>query len=521
VSDAPEVILATIPGVEIVATGEWNLSTGMTTFTTEDLAAAVDAAGCPSLGDPAIKLGHVDPRFDGEPRVGNVKNLTLTAGGNKITGDYSGMPAWLGEIMASAYPERSIEGTYGVICQQGHNHAFVITAVALLGVSAPGVGVLNGIEDIPVLYGIAAETKDLADLLTGHTIWKLHLEGGEPMAGSVVAQGITTEDVRRAYYDNPDTSYAMWITELQLDPLQLIVCDEGSGAVFRVPISAAKGELTFGDPVPVSIEYVDKPGDKPKAGTLRFASRDESRKGVTDPKAADEPEPPADTTPDPEAAAEPHGTPNGTHSHDHPAYGAQGGDETHSHSHTHAGDDNHAHAHATADNTKEGGTDVDFTDEQLASLRASLGLGEDDTELDGEALLAAVAQLKDKAESVKVGAARPLPPGVMTIEKEAWEGLNKRVLAGEEFRKKQLAGERDQVILAAIRAGKLSPAGRARWERIWDKDPEGTREILAGLPKNSFPVEDIGSPGGDDSDLMDEEYRSLFPPGPARSKSQG
>ena len=53
------------------------------------------------MGDPILKLGHVDPRFDGEPAVGRVANMKLTASGQKITADVTGMPDWLGETMAS------------------------------------------------------------------------------------------------------------------------------------------------------------------------------------------------------------------------------------------------------------------------------------------------------------------------------------------------------------------------------------------------------------------------------------
>lgn len=40
-----------------------------------------------------------------------------------------------------------------------------------------------------------------------------------------------------------------------------------------------------------------------------------------------------------------HGAFKGTHSHPHPAYGAQGDDTTHSHEHSHDGDDDHGHGH--------------------------------------------------------------------------------------------------------------------------------------------------------------------------------
>jgi hypothetical protein len=148
--------LVTVPGVEIIATGTWQLSSGEATFTRADLADAIDAATCPSVGEPILKLGHADPRFDGEPAVGRVAGMKLTAGGNKITADLAGMPEWLGDIIASAYPSRSIEGYRAYVCQQGHEHPFVIKALALLGVTPPAIGVLNSIEDVAALYVLAA-----------------------------------------------------------------------------------------------------------------------------------------------------------------------------------------------------------------------------------------------------------------------------------------------------------------------------------------------------------------------------
>jgi hypothetical protein len=66
------------------------------------------------------------------------------------------VPEWLGEVMASAYPNRSIEGYRDYQCQQGHTHPFAITGLALLGVTPPGVGTLSSLEDIAALYDVAA-----------------------------------------------------------------------------------------------------------------------------------------------------------------------------------------------------------------------------------------------------------------------------------------------------------------------------------------------------------------------------
>ena len=146
--------LVTWPGVELVAVGEWALSTGTASFTSADLAEACAATRCPAVGQPILKLGHHDPRFDGEPSIGWVASMRLNDTQTKLVGDFSGMPGWLGEILPSAYPERSVEGMWDFACQIGHVHKFVITAVALLGVTPPGVGTIASLNDIAALYGI-------------------------------------------------------------------------------------------------------------------------------------------------------------------------------------------------------------------------------------------------------------------------------------------------------------------------------------------------------------------------------
>jgi hypothetical protein len=558
--------LVTIPGVDLLATGSWNLSTGEATFTAEDLASAVAAAQCPAIGNPVIKLGHVDPRFDGEPAVGHVSGMALANSGNKIKGDLAGIPGWLGASMNSSYPSRSIEGVWDFQCQIGHVHPFVITALALLGVSMPGVGVLSGLQDVAALYGVAAARGE------PDKRWRLDLKAGGTMPDTVMAAGVTTEDVRRAYYDAPETPFSYWITAMYLDPPQLIVSDETSTDMYRVPVTIKGGAVTFGEPVKVEIEYQDVAAGRQVAV---WASAAKSRSGTVRAAPAADADPDDDpmalcaaldatldqasgllsgvdlTTlpaevqqalalmtaaeatcdsmmeamgiPDPDDPEEsqaggPHGSYTGTHSHAHSPMGSQGSDATHDHSHTHSGDAVHNHAHAGAGN-RRGGSEVDFTDEQMAALRASLGLAEE-AELTPEVLVTSVASLGTQATAA-AGATRRLPQGVIAVEQEAWDALNHRVQAGEQDRQARLRGERDQVIMAAIRDGKLSVARRGHWERLWNADPEGTREVLAGLQKNVIPVDDLGSAGGGLGDeLLDEEYRSLFPPG-ATTGQQG
>ena len=189
-------------GVELIRTGTWRISTGEWNASREDLIAAVGALSCPAVRPPVLKIGHTDKRFaaevgDGEPALGWVDGMRLADGGHTLIGDYTGMPPWLGKVLASAYPDRSVEGTYNFRCQVGHTHPFVLTAVALLGVTPPGVGVLKSLRDVQSLYELAASTEPadgevrVAATVTGDGVMvalvpteadaaRLAVEGGEP-----------------------------------------------------------------------------------------------------------------------------------------------------------------------------------------------------------------------------------------------------------------------------------------------------------------------------------------------------
>src|SRR4051812_21485156 len=109
--------MRTIKKVEILHAGvEYLLSTGPTTITPEDLRDVVMAANeDPSIPNPRLKIGHIDPRFngpefDGEPAFGKATNLRLSENGMTVMADYVGVPGWLADILPTAYPSRSIEG---------------------------------------------------------------------------------------------------------------------------------------------------------------------------------------------------------------------------------------------------------------------------------------------------------------------------------------------------------------------------------------------------------------------------
>ena len=101
------------------------------------------------------------------------------------------------------------------------------------------------------------------------------------------AAGVTTEDVRRAYYDASSTPMSWWITELQMDPPQLIVCDEATASIYRVPVAIAGADVSFGTPVPVERVFTDMPASG-KTAAARWGSPVAAKAGRPAPRGVEE-----------------------------------------------------------------------------------------------------------------------------------------------------------------------------------------------------------------------------------------
>ena len=269
-------ILRKVPDVELLKTGQWPLSTGTCTFTTEDLAAAVRASQAPSVTRPVIKLGHDDPRFSGEPAVGFVDNLRLSEDGSTLVGDLCGVPGWLADIMPSAYPRRSIEGQFNYRDQAGTVHPFALTGLALLGVTPPAVGTLATLRDVAALYQVEASTGPGGPE-----------KGIRTMPEATIAAAASVEDIRRDFYDNgPGKDTFWWIEEMFLAPSEVIVMDDETGELKKIPFTVADDEsISWGEPTDVKREYVAASARTPDAA---WASRAEST-AATDSETPDGP----------------------------------------------------------------------------------------------------------------------------------------------------------------------------------------------------------------------------------------
>lgn len=256
-------VLATVAGVELGSVGYWDISNVQGWHpTAEDFAAAIAALDCPAVRRPVLKFGHTGTPGEGDPTIGIVDNLRLADEGQTLVGDFVGVPAWLAEaddqgrsVLSSAYPDRSGEWVHDYVCQLGHTHPFVLRAMALLGVVAPGIGTLESLYD---LYTKAPQKETT-------------------MTSSTALAGTTADAVRKAYYNGPAaTDYSLWIREMFIDPAELIVQNDADDTLLRVPYTVSGDTVEFADPQPVKVEYVNA-----RAATgdpvVAFASRAEAR----------------------------------------------------------------------------------------------------------------------------------------------------------------------------------------------------------------------------------------------------
>ncbi len=99
----------------------------------------------------------------------------------------------------------------------------------------------------------------------------------------------------------------------------------------------------------------------------------------------------------------------------------------------------------------------------------------------------------------------------ITIDASAWQEREDRIKRLEARDAERRREERDQVLAQAVADGKFPPARKELYARLWDSDPEGTRQVIAGLARNVIPTAELGY-SGDDADAIDDEFKHLFPP---------
>jgi hypothetical protein len=149
----------TFKDVQLVKAGTWGGMTGRSNITAEDLADAVAAYADPEIDRSVIKIGH-DGDLNlatGQPALGWIENLKLSADKQTLIGDLTGIPSKLANIIPRAFRRRSVEMTLGATTPSGKKYRAALTGLALLGAKAPAV---KGLDDILALYAAEGEPLD-------------------------------------------------------------------------------------------------------------------------------------------------------------------------------------------------------------------------------------------------------------------------------------------------------------------------------------------------------------------------
>lgn len=430
--------LVTVQNVPICATGvEYMLSTGPATFTEQDLRDACTLANDdPTYRTPRLKLGHVaggwqasDGSTNGEPSFGQFSNLRVGNYGQELFADIINVPDWLANLLPSAYPSRSIEGQQGYKSNAGKTYGLAIDAVALLGVEMPGVASLD----------------DLQAVLTNPEVTVTEEGNFQIAAARGVRAQVDVDFVRRQAYEQVATGdqYWWWIRSVRIDPNELIMEDEDTGELYRVPFTTEENAVTFGEAVKVYEQFTDAPAEEQEplaASSWKSAaqSRPTTRGGRMTPKEL-------------RAAI---------------------------------------------------GLPESASDEEVKERLKVMGQGteappppdppkpdendEDDDEDDGDT----PPNVDDPVGPGRV----ETPPGesTTTVDAAAFRQLQEDARLGREAREQQITARRKGRVKAAIQAGKIPPSRREHYEKLMAADEEGTSSLLDELQGGVIPVELVG-----------------------------
>ena len=465
--------LAAVPNVELLEVGEdWLGMTGAFTITAEHLRDVIASQEDPAVRTPIIKLGHVDPRFDGQPGIGRVVHLRTTNNGQTLVGDLVGVPAWLTTpgpdgniVLSSAYPRRSIEGAFNFATRTGNTWDFVLTGLALLGDAYPAVETL---DDIRALYGAEAPTLIPAD----------ETEVYATMAPQQVRAAMSLDDVRRQFYEGLDAGQSWWwIREVRVDPLELIV-DDDEGGLYRIPVTVSGQEASFGEPDAIRVEYVAASGSSITAALFQS------------PEEAGRPEPESDDTITAEQQQE-------------------------------------VAVELSPEVLKRLGLAEDASIEDVQ--RAILALPQPDADAEAEADDATPETPADEppapandpdpeptgpAEGNKTGVSDSpgVPEGMALIDEATLAELREGVAAARQLTAERDRVRRDDLLDGAIRAGKFPISRRGHYEALYASDPEGARQMIGQLAEGIVPITEVGNAGGEDAADVAASYPASWEP---------
>lgn len=135
-------------------------------------------------------------------------------------------------------------------------------------------------------------------------------------------------------------------------------------------------------------------------------------------------------------------------------------------------------------------TAMAFTPEQLTQMRQDLGLAET---ADEATIVAALSEaLAEQADDAPAATTTGTPEGTTLVSTEVLQTLQAQAREGAEARAQQRTESRDRAIEAAVAEGRIAPAQREHFTKLYDADATGTQALLAQLSPGLVPVAEIG-----------------------------
>jgi hypothetical protein len=273
---------------------------------------------------------------------------------------------------------------------------------------------------------------------------------------SSLAASTNAEDVRRSFYDTVATQengqYWWWIRALLLDPNELIV-DDDDGGLYRIPFNMGDDEVTFSDPIPVKIQYVDQPATAASfAGAVIASVYSDSKSSRPDTRSK-----PIVTSINLDALRK-------------------------------------------RLNLPESATEAEINSALENEETPPSGQGEESVPAEGSGEApAATSEGDSSAESTATAASRG---ETVTVDRDTFAKMQSDAALGRQAYERQQTSDRDSYLVAAVKKGKFAPARVEHWRKAWDADPEGTKATIDSLAEGLIPVGQLGAAPNEEGDTV-------------------
>ena len=99
--------------------------------------------------------------------------------------------------------------------------------------------------------------------------------------------------------------------------------------------------------------------------------------------------------------------------------------------------------------------------------------------------------------------------GTVVLASSVWDETQKTIKTLTDFVAQTKRDQRDEIIGQAVMAGKFTPAQKPHFAKLWDADPDGTRNLIATLTPNSALAVMASGYAGEGVEA-DAEYAALY-----------